>query len=93
MDTPLKPEDMNRFAGKFTEAESKMFDQLPEGTTIAVGGNYRKKASDYVKLCFVCGGTVFFSHRDRAFLEKEVPVYLCPTCYFKMEPKEVKNNG
>lgn len=89
--TPLKPEDMNQFAGQFTEAESPIFNMLPKDSTVVVGGDYRKRDSDYEKPCFICAGTVFLDERDRAALANEKKLcILCPTCYFKLEPKEVK---
>ena len=91
-DTPLKPSDMNKFAGQFVSAESSMFDLLPEGATIAVAGagTDRRKPTSYEANCFLCGADVLMDRRDDPVLKDEKSVcILCPECYFKMEPKEV----
>jgi hypothetical protein len=91
-DTPLRPEDMNKFAGQFVKAESSMFDLLPKGATIAVAGAGRHKPTSYDAICFLCGAAVLM---DSDLLAKaiaageKVVCILCPECYFRMEPKEV----
>ena len=92
MNTPLKPEDMNLFAGQMVQAESPMFDLLPEGSTIVVGGNRRKAESNEVVPCHVCHRDVFLHRKDRPELQNEEALcFLCPDCYFRMEPKEAKD--
>jgi hypothetical protein len=87
--TPLKPEDMNKFAGQMVTADSPMFDLLPKGCTIVVGGAYCKPSSNEEVPCHICNCPVFLDYRDRPALEGEsVLCILCPDCYFKMEPKE-----
>jgi hypothetical protein len=91
MNTPLRPEDMNKFAGQMVAAESPMFDLLPKGCTIVVGGTGtdRRKRDTYDSTCFLCGGKVLLTRRDDPELAKEKTLcILCPECYFKMEPKE-----
>lgn len=88
--TPLQPEDMNRFAGQMVSAESAMFDLLPDDSTIVVGGNRRKAETNEVVTCYVCKTDVFLHFKDRPELKDEkVLVFMCPDCYFKMEPQEV----
>ena len=91
--TPLRPEDMNRFAGQMVSAESDMFDLLPSDCTIVVGGTGtdRRKPDSYESSCFLCHAKVLLTRRDDPVLANEkVLCVLCPECYFKMEPKEVE---
>jgi len=89
--TPLKPEDLPRFAGQMCTAESPMFDLLPKGSTIVVGGNGAPKGNSYPAKCFLCGAYVWLDRRDDALLAGEKSLcILCPTCYFAMEPQEAQ---
>jgi hypothetical protein len=89
--TPLRPQDMNKFAGQFVQADSPMFDLLPKGCTIVVGGTGTdcRKPDTYESVCFLCGAIVLLVHRDDKSLAAEKTLcILCPECYFKMEPQE-----
>ena len=87
--TPLRPEDMNKFAGQMVKAESPMFSLLPENSTIVIGGNHRKQTTSEVVPCFICACSVFLDYRDRPALKDEESLcIICPDCYFKMEPQE-----
>ena len=88
--TPLRPEDMNKFAGQMVSADSPMFDLLPKGCTIAVAGWNKRKPTSYDAICWLCKSDVLMDRRDDEQLAGEKTVcILCPECYFKMEPKEV----
>lgn len=86
---PLKPEDMNRFAGQWVEAKSPMFGLLPPDRPMILG---TKNPRDYSlhRECFVCRGPVFLHPRDGRVLSEFPDItVLCPDCYFKMEPAEI----
>ena len=90
-DTPLQPKDLKKFAGQMVSAESPMFDLLPASATIVVGGQYRKATSNEEVPCHICNAPVFLDFRDRpAIGEEDLLIFLCPDCYFKMEPKEAQ---
>lgn len=89
MKTPLKPEDMNRFAGQWVEAQSPMLDMLPPAKPIIVGGN-RRKPESVPRECYICHGLTYLHPKDFPACVDANPdiTVLCPDCYFGMEPKE-----
>lgn len=90
MKTPLKPEDMNQFAGQWCEAESSMMDILPSNKPIIVGGN-RAKPESIPRECYICHGSAYLHPKDFPAAIDAHPdiIVLCPACYFGMEPKEI----
>jgi hypothetical protein len=84
--TPLEYADLRKHAGTFVTVESAMFDLMPEGATIVVGGVGLAKPTSYPGLCFLCGASLWRDRRDDEELVGLTLCILCPECFFKMEP-------
>lgn len=83
---PEKREELKNFYGQFVEAESPIFNQLPDDSVIVVAGDGSKKSLSYAATCYICKASVWMDRRDDEKLRDMKIVIICPTCYFSMEP-------